>query len=135
MKFISPRLHGIIDYAAVLVLLNAPTVFGFVGRPAKLAYWLAFIHLLLTGITSMPLGAFKLVPARVHGYLELVVGILVALSPRILGFGEIPAARNFFVAFGIALIGVYFLTQYAQPILPPERAPGDRRMWWGGPKD
>lgn len=63
-KPISPRTHGILDYALVAIFLNAPMVFGFSGAPASALYWLAGIHLLITGTTAFPYGMFKVIPFR-----------------------------------------------------------------------
>jgi len=42
----------VLDYATVAAFLNAPMVFGFHGDPAATVYWLAGIHLLMTGCTD-----------------------------------------------------------------------------------
>ena len=55
-KPVSARVNGVLDYAAVAAFLNAPMVFGFHGTPAAVAYWVAGIHLLMTGCTDFPVG-------------------------------------------------------------------------------
>ena len=61
-----------LDYATVAAFLNAPMVFGFHGIPAAIVYWMAGIHLLMTGCTDFPLGVFKWIPFRIHGVIELL---------------------------------------------------------------
>jgi hypothetical protein len=127
---ISARVHGVLDYAFVAIFLNAPMVFGFQHTTASaIAYWLTGIHLLLTGCTDFPLGAFKWIPFKIHGAIELVAGLFVLVAPWIFGFyGEGPP-RNFFIAMGVIILIVVALTDYSVRVDLPIRQPGDRRHW------
>ena len=81
MKFISPKIHGLIDYTSVVFFLCSPLVFGFTGLVAIFAYALGGLHLLLTAFTNFPLGIVKIAPVGVHAAVELIVGIgLVAVA-------------------------------------------------------
>jgi hypothetical protein len=127
-KPISARVHGILDYAIVAAFLNAPMVFGFKGTTAAtIAYWLCGLHLLMTGCTDFPLGAFKWIPFKVHGAIDLVAGIFLLVAPWIFGFSGILSARNFFVAMAIITFIVVALTDFTQKVVLPPRQPGDRR--------
>ncbi len=112
MKPISPSLHGILDYLTVAVLLFASTLFGFDGLPAKIAFTLAGVHLLLTAVTAMPLGVIKVIPFRIHGIIEVVVGFVLIVLPWALGFAQVNAARNFFLGLGIVILIVAMLTDF-----------------------
>jgi hypothetical protein len=132
-KPISARVHGVLDYATVAAFLNAPMVFGFQHTSAAtVAYWLAGIHLLMTGCTDFPLGVFKWIPFKIHGAIELVAGLFLIVAPWIFGFSAAPAARGFFVALGIIVLAVVALTDYSQRVVVPPPAPGDRRRWRTG---
>ena len=48
MKFLTPRMHGFLDYAAVALLLFAPTLFNFGGWAASICYVLGATQLTLT---------------------------------------------------------------------------------------
>lgn len=128
---VSARLHGVLDYATVAAFLNAPMVFGFHGTPAAIVYWLAGIHLLMTGCTDFPLGFFKWIPFKVHGVIELLAGIFMLVAPWVYGFAQDVAARNFFLAMAIILLVVVALTDYSQRVMPPPPDPSDRRQWRG----
>jgi SPW repeat len=136
-KPISARVHGVLDYATVAAFLNAPMVLGFQGTvPATIVYWLAGIHLLMTGCTDFPLGVFKWIPFKAHGAIELVAGVFLVAAPWLFGFTNVEAARNFFVALGIITFVVVALTDYTQRLEIPPPQPGDRRQWrpgTGGP--
>jgi len=99
MKFISPKIHGLIDYFSIVFFLISPAVFGFTGFAAILCYALGGAHLLLTLFTSFPLGLIKLVPVGVHALIELVVGVgLVALALSVFRH----TSENSFLYFDIA---------------------------------
>jgi hypothetical protein len=128
---INPRVHGILDYATVAIFLNAPMVLGFSGTPSAVLYWLAGIHLLMTGLTDFPYGMFKVIPFRVHAALDVLAGVFLLVAPWIFGFAEESGARNFFIALGIFSFVVVALTDYAPSLEIPPREPGDRRRWRG----
>ena len=131
MKPVSARLHGVLDYATVAAFLNAPMVFGFHGTPAAIVYWLAGIHLLMTGCTDFPVGFFMWIPFKIHGVIELLAGIFLLVAPWIFGFAQDAAARNFFLGMAIILLVVIALTDYSQRVVRPPQDPGDRRQWRG----
>jgi hypothetical protein len=116
VNLLSPRIHATVDYLSVLLLILAPTLFGLNAIAGTGAYALAAIHLVMTLLTDFPGGVMKLVPLRVHGMVEIVVGVLLVLAPLV-----IPAAtalgmtgRIFFIAFGALLVVVWAITDYVQ---------------------
>ena len=130
-KPITPRAHGILDYATVAIFLNAPMVLGFSGTPSAILYWLAGIHLLMTGLTDFPYGVFKVIPFRIHGVIDVLAGIFLLAAPWIFGFAADSGPRNFFLVLGVFSFAVVALTNYhPSPEVPP-REPGDRRRWRG----
>ncbi len=128
---ISPRVHGILDYATVVIFLNAPMVLGFSATPSAVLYWLAGLHLLMTGLTDFPYGVFKVIPFRIHGVLDVLGGIFLLAAPWIFGFADEGAARNFFLALGVVTFVIVGLTDYTPSLEVPPREPGDRRRWRG----
>lgn len=112
MKPISPTIHGVLDYLMVPVFFLAPRLFGFDGLPATISMVLAGVHLILTALTAMPLGLIKVIPFKVHGAIEVVVGLALIALPWILGFAQVNSARNFFLAVGIVILIVAMLTDW-----------------------
>lgn len=110
MKIISPTQHGYFDYVTVVLFLVAPTFIGLTGMAGTIAYALAGIHLAVTLVTDFPLGIAKLLPFRVHGWVERVVGPTLVLLPFILSF-EGPA-RGFYIVVGLVIILLGVLTDY-----------------------
>lgn len=113
MKILNPRVHGYIDYLAVLYFLAAPSLFGITGLPATVLYVVAAAYLVLTLLTAYPLGVVKVIPFSLHGGIELLSGIALVALPWILGFANSDAiARNLYVASGAALFVLWLVTDY-----------------------
>ena len=110
MRFLSPKSHGYLDYAAVLVLLVAPTLFGFGGAARTLSYALALAHGGLSLLTAYPLGAVKIIPFTVHAGIELAASLFMIGVPLLFGFTG--SARGFFLGAGVVLGVVWLVTDY-----------------------
>jgi len=111
MKIISPKPHGIIDYAVVLFLLSSPLLFGMGGLLAIFTYALGAVHLLLTLLTDFSVGVIKLIPLPIHGLIELAVGAALIVVAFTL-FKHDVLGNTFYTAFGAAVILVFLLTDY-----------------------
>lgn len=112
MRIISPFVHGILDYALILFLLASPTLFNMTGNLALFTYVLGGVHFLVTILTAFPLGLLKVIPFRIHGLLEVVVAILLALvsfyfynAGEVLGF-------YFYMGLAIVIMLVFILTDF-----------------------
>ncbi len=112
MKLLTPRMHGYLDFVVVAAFALAPSLFSFSQTPARISYVLAVVHLLLTLLTAYPMGVLKLVPFKIHGGVEFVVSFTLVALPFIFGYAGEPAARNFFIAFGIVVFLVWLVTDY-----------------------
>lgn len=125
MKIISPTLHGILDYLTCGFFLVAPFEFNFTGTYAIVCNLLAGGYLVISLLTNMPFGLFKIIPFWLHGKLELVSGAVFIVSPWVFGFAGNGTARNVFVGAGIVFLLVYALTQwYPQGETVAERQKG-----------
>ena len=112
MKLLSPKLHGYLDYAVVLMLFAAPTLFDYGGTPAILSYVLGAMQLLMSLMTAYPLGAAKVIPFPTHGGVEVATSVLLVASPWLFQFSQVESARNFFLVSGLALGMVWLVTDY-----------------------
>lgn len=111
-KPISPKLHGVVDYLSVPLLLAAGPLFGFDGQPAEITSTLAGVVLIYSLFTAYPPGLVKMIPFPMHRVIDIVFGAAMILSPFILKYD--PAARNFFVAIGIFSLIVVVLTDFSR---------------------
>ena len=133
MRFLSPKVHGFVDYALVLLLALAPSLFGFATTSAAtLCYVLAAAQLGMSLCTAYPLGIARIVPFPIHGYIEAATAVFLVFSPWLLGFSDVPAARNFFLVSAIALAGVFMVTNYQAAERPMVRRGVDLRT--GSPR-
>lgn len=121
-KPITPRVHGMIDYATVLATAAAPSVLGFPGRATALAYGMAGSYLGLSAVTDYPLSAKRMVPFRTHGIAEAVSGLALPAMPWALGFAKHRGARNFFLGLTGLTFAVAALTDWQKRQTPPEDA-------------
>jgi len=112
MRFLSPKVHGILDYVVVLVFLAAPNVLLLSGVPTMISYALAGIHLLLTLFTDFPLGVVKIISFRIHGLIEFVVGPVLVVLPWLAGFSQSAPARGFYIGAGIVIFLTWLITDY-----------------------
>lgn len=117
MKILNASIHGILDYATVIAFASAPTLLGFSGPAAMLAYLLAAVHLAMTVLTDMPLGVAKIIPMRIHALVEMLVGPTV-IAAALLAPSLVMGAQGFFVASGIAICAIWFLSDYAPATQP-----------------
>lgn len=113
-KPISPKLHGVIDYLTVPLLIAAGPLFGFDAVPAQITSTLAGVVLVYSAATAYPLGLVKLVPPTAHRAIDILVGIGMLTAPWLLGFQHDDAACRFFVGFGILALAVAALSDFAR---------------------
>ena len=110
-RFLGDRIHGILDYALVLQFATAPAGLGIGGPSAILCYALAAIHLVMTALTDMPLGIVKLIPLRVHGAVELTLGLaLIAAAWTFTDLLE--SGQLFFTLTGAIVFIVWVSSKY-----------------------
>lgn len=112
MRFLSPKIHGILDYGYVAIFALAPSFLNLAGTAAILCYVIAVAVLALAFFTRYPLGVVKKIPFTVHGGIELAAALATMVSPWAFDFSAADAARNFFVFMGGALVLVWLVTDY-----------------------
>lgn len=110
MARLRPSTHRQLDFITVAAFAVAPFVLSLSGPAAWLAWALAAVHLLMTLLTAFPGGAARPVPLRLHGVVELVVGIVLLVLP--LAVGWIGAARWFYMAAGAVILIVRATSMY-----------------------
>jgi len=112
MKKLSPRVHGILDYFTVLFLLSSPSLFDMQTNGAVFTYVLAIVHLILTLLTDFPLGAFKIIPLKLHGLIEIVVSIaLIVVAVWFRSSGD-NVSFYYYLIFAFILFIVWTTSEY-----------------------
>jgi hypothetical protein len=112
MRILNARIHGILDFVTVALLVVGPLLFGLGGSVAAIAWTLAAVHLALTLVTRFPYGRDPLVPFVVHGLIELAAGAFLVALPAIAGYAPGSPARRFYTIAGAAVLVVWAITDY-----------------------
>jgi hypothetical protein len=111
MQVISTRIHGILDYLTGGLLLVAPWVFGFAN--GGIAQWLPMVlgaaTIGMSLLTRYELGVVRIIPLRVHLAVDVMAGLVLAVSPWVFGFASLVWVPHLVV--GIMEIVVPLLTR------------------------
>jgi len=119
---IGARLHGWLDDLVVLIYLAGAFALGLRGGALAIAIGGAIVHFALTRFTNYPQGTFKLIPFRVHAFIELGEGLAV-LAATLAVAGDRPLPQRLFLGLmGAAQLGAFALSDYRSPP-PPTRPP------------
>jgi hypothetical protein len=112
--------HSAVEYAAAVLLLIAPFLFGFDSDRAKwTSIALGVVVLLVAVISRSPLGLTKSLPVSAHATLDYVLAVVLVLSPFVLGFADDTRAVTFFVLLGVAHAGLSMLTRFPERTSAP----------------
>lgn len=118
---IGARLHGWLDDLVVLIYLAGAFALGLAGVTFAIALGGAIVHFLLTRLTDYPQGTFKLIPFRVHAFIELGEGMAVLAASLALAADRPLAQRLFLGAMGVSQLGAFALSDYRSST-PPRSA-------------
>ena len=66
----------------------------------------------LTVLTKFELGLIKIIPFKIHGWIELVVSVTLIGAAFFLGSREGDLARNFYLAFALVVFLTWLITDY-----------------------
>ncbi len=112
MRFISPRFHGLLDYAVAGALIGVPVLLDFAASSVAAAVIsvTAGIGLVVYSLlTDYSAGIRNLIPWRAHLALDAAAATALLAAPFVLGFGGV--ARGFYVTVAIAVLAVVATTQ------------------------
>lgn len=91
MRFISPWAHSVIGFIVGVALLFAPNIFGF-SDIGGVAVWLPRVLGVIVILSELTVrGSFSgmgVVPMRTHIVTDVLMGLLLALSPWLFGFSD-----------------------------------------------
>lgn len=124
MRFISTRVHGVLDYLMGMVLIAAPWLLGFADNTA--ATWVPVMLgvgvIVYSLFTDYELGVFRGLSMRAHLWLEAIAGIFLAVSPWLFGFSDSVSTPH--VVIGLIEVALALTTQTVpQTISIRERRP------------
>lgn len=110
MRFISSKVHGVLDYLSGALFIASPWLFGFAdGGPAQWVPVLVGAMILVASLmTDYELGVVKVVSMPLHLTLDVLSGLFLAASPWIFGFADSVYLPH--VVFGLLEIGAGLMT-------------------------
>jgi hypothetical protein len=119
--------HAVADYVVVAVLVLAPRLFSFADETAS-GRWIAILAaaglLALNATTNYEGGILaRVVPMRAHLVADGAIGLFVAASPWLLGFGE--RGTEAWLPFAIIGLGGVGCAALTEKLAPPIRSEDD----------
>jgi hypothetical protein len=115
---LSPFVHGVTEYAAGIVFIAAPFLFGFDARAATaVSIVVGVAVLVITASSDLPTGLAKTLPVTIHAVIDLVGGIFLIAAPFLFGFNGEGAPTAFFIVMGVGYLLLTIATRFL-----PERA-------------
>lgn len=109
---INSKIHGILDYLAVLILWLSPSLLGLPDTTSVFVYGLGVVYLSLAICTHYELGLVRFIPLKVHGFIELIISIFLIPITFYLYSIEGEIARNYFAGLTIAVFIVWLLSDF-----------------------
>ncbi len=107
--------HGVIEYAAGVLFVAAPWLFGFDSSAAKaFSLVIGIVILVVAASTDAPTGLARTIPIKGHVVLDVVLAIALVAAPFVLGFSDETNPTALFIALGI----VHMLLTIATRFLP-----------------
>jgi hypothetical protein len=90
MKIISRKFHAVLDYLSAIVLIAAPWLLGFSdsSTATTVAVLAGILILGMSLLTNYEGGVLRTVPMAMHLNMDILLGIVLALSPWIFGFKD-----------------------------------------------
>jgi len=111
MRFIPTKVYGVMDYIMGILLIASPWLFDF--NRGGMETWIPVIlgvgALVYSVMTDYELGLTRTLTMPTHLTLDLVSGILLAVSPWIFGFADYVYLPH--LVLGIIEIGVSLMTK------------------------
>lgn len=115
MRFVSTKIHGVLDYAAVPALLALPRLLGWSPRLTRLLTGSAVGLLGYSLLTRYELGVKRILPMPAHLALDAASGGLLCAAPLLLDELE-PATAATLVGLGAFEIGASLTTKTVAPV-------------------
>jgi hypothetical protein len=110
---ISRFVHGVIEYAAGVLLIASSFLFGFEdGAATALSIVVGVVALIIAASTEGPSSLVDSIPIAVHVMLDYTLaGVLIA-APFLFGFSDESAPTGFFIVLGVAHLLITIGTRF-----------------------
>ncbi len=109
LQFVSPHVHGVLDYLSAGTLLLLPRVFGLSRDVTRLLTGAALLTFVYSMLTRYPSGVVKVLPMRAHLLMDGLSGLVLTAAPALLP-DEDPRVTAMLVSLGVFEIGAALTT-------------------------
>ena len=114
--------HGLLEYAAGVLLIAAPFLLTFDSDTATAVSIVAGVAvLIIAASTAMSTGLIKSIPVPAHVILDYALAILLIASPFLFGFDDDGTATAFFIVLGVVHLLLTIATRFLREETPPRR--------------
>jgi hypothetical protein len=114
--------HGLVEYAAGILFIAAPFLFGFDDDTATAVSIIAGVLILIVAAsTAMTTGLIKSIPVQAHVVLDYILAILLIASPFLFGFSDDGTATAFFIVLGVLHLLLTIATRFIRDERPRRR--------------
>lgn len=107
IRFLTPAVHGLLDYAAAAALVVLPFLLK-LGDTAPLALWLSVIGgiglIAYSLATDYAFGVFRIVSFRGHLLLDLLAAVAFAAAPFVFGWSGLTLGYYLVMATGVLIV-------------------------------
>lgn len=111
MRFITTKIHGMLDYLTGIILIAIPWIYGFAGGgPAQMVLvTVGVLIIIMSLLTKYEYGFYKAIPMEVHLLTDAVIGVFLIMSPWLFDFAYVALGPH--LLFGILGIGAALFTR------------------------
>lgn len=111
MKIIDTKVHGYVDYGMGFVLLLIPSLLHLKSDrlESMIFYILGILMLFYSILTDYQFGIYKVLPMKLHLYVDILSGVFLAASLWIFGFYH--SVFMVHVILGLIVIGSALITK------------------------
>jgi hypothetical protein len=109
MRFISTKIHAILDFLIAITLIVFPWILGFAGEgPAQTV--LVSVGILIAGMSLLTIhefGVYKIVPMEIHLLVDTFMGLFLMMSPWLLGFAHVEIGPHILIGILIIVVVIF----------------------------
>ncbi len=121
MRFLSTKIHGVLDYLTAIVFITMPWIMQIRkdGPVAMIFICLGIFILLYSAFTKYECALFRKIYMPLHLMLDAIIGIFLAASPWLFDFAH--ESPLIFICAGIFCLLVSLITRKKAADLPFKR--------------
>lgn len=113
---ISRFLHGVIEYAAGVLLVASSFIFGFEdGAAVAVSIVAGIVALIIAASTEGPSSLVNSIPISVHVLLDYALAAILIAAPFLFGFTGESAPTAFFIVLGVMHLLITIGTRFRAP--------------------